>query len=80
MDKHLDIRNLIRMSDDIRTLKDIMFNGGQRFIFRKQSRRVISLDCSTPVLSECTQDESYNDKLFLEKNGHRLLGTTFDTM
>ena len=67
MDKHLDIRNLIRMSLDIKAFKDTLLRPQQRMLFSKQARRVIALDESSPVCSQSSGDEDYADSTFLEQ-------------
>ena len=44
MDKHLDVRNLINISNDVRVMKNLMFNTDQLRLFRKAARRHIDLD------------------------------------
>lgn len=67
------------MSADIRTFKDIIMHPGERFLFRKQARRIVSLEDSSPVLSEGSQDEDYDDKVVLTKHGKHMLNVTWDS-
>ena len=77
MDKHLDIRNLIRMSHDIRALKDIIWSPPQRFLFRKQARRVISLDEDSPTCSEYSDDSGYDTRAAVEASKNEILAWKF---
>ena len=77
MDKHLDVRNLIRMSYDIKVFKDTLLRPQQRMLFGKQARRIIALDESSPVVSHSSGDEDWNDKVFIEQRTEELLKWTF---
>ena len=66
MDKHLDIRNLMRMSYDVKAFKDTLLRPKQRMLFTKQARRIVALDESSPVCSQSSGDEDYQDKKYIE--------------
>ena len=67
MDKQLDVRNLIRMSYDIKAFKDTFFRPQQKMLFSKQSRRIIALDESSPVVSQSSGDDDWEARVFIEK-------------
>ena len=79
MDKHLDIRNLMRMSYDIKSFKDTLLRPRQRMLFSKQARRIVALDESSPVCSQSSADEDYHDRVFMEKRAEKLLKWRFES-
>ena len=66
IDKHLDIRNMLRMSYDIKAFKDTLLRPQQRMLFSKQARRYVALDESSPVVSQTSGDEEYQVDVFIE--------------
>lgn len=80
IDKHLDVRNLIRLSNDVKVIKNLMFNVDQKKLFRKQARRHIDLDdSSSPVVSESSADEEYDHGNFIQSNRNMLLKWKFQS-
>lgn len=80
IDKHLDVRNLIRLSNDIKILKNLIFNTNQLKMFRKQARRYIDVNNeSSPVVSEDSADEEYDHHRFIEMNEEELLAFKFQS-
>ena len=75
----LDIRNLMRVSVDLKILKKILLQPNQRFLFKKQAARTVLLDESSPVLSVGTDDADYNDRSAIEMNSSILLKKRFES-
>ena len=74
LQRHLDIRNLMKMSLDMKAFKDTLLRPQQRMLFGKQARRVIALDAdSSSVCSVDSHDEEYNEKVFFENRKDDLL-------
>ena len=48
-------------------------------LFSKQARRIVALDESSPVVSNSSGDEDYQDKSYIEKRSEELLKWKFES-
>ena len=68
LSRHLDIRNLVKLSLDVKAFKDTLLRPQQRMLFAKQARRVVALDAeSSSVCSVSSGDEEYSDRVYFER-------------
>ena len=73
IDKHLDIRNLMKKSFDMKILKDLLLRPQQKILFNNQAYRFVDLDNSSDAaISYSSSDE-------FEKNSQELMKLKFET-
>ena len=80
LSRHLDIRNLVKLSLDVKSFKDTLLRPQQRMLFSKQARRVVALEAeSSSVCSVDSADEEYSERVYFERRQAELLQWKFES-